>query len=488
MYHTKTYFRLVLLIFIFSTGLRTASAQFRTGYYAMTTYGGTYNRGAILLFDSACIGEQLVWSLGGGSDGALPYGNLTYDPANGLYYGMTLAGGAADSGTIISYNPLDTTEQVVWSFRGGSDGLYPSGSLSYDTATGLMIGMTSFGGTNGAGTIFSFDPVAGRDSVLWTFGTDTDGAFPQADLRYDGFSHSYYATTLDGGSADSGAIIRYNTLTGAETVVYSFPGGAGGCHPTGNLTYNPTMGTYYGTTYNGGIYSGGTIFAFGVYFDTLQVVWNFGQVADGYYPTADLVYYAATGVMYGMAPFGGADSAQGGVIYIFDPLNNAERVVWSFGYQTDGARPFGNLTFDQYNNDYHGMTSAGGDNGKGIVFTYVPVHNQEYQGWSLGGGTFGATPYGSLIPFTTQISTGISQVAGVSALRIYPNPNSGSFILQSSGVIGQEYIITDMLGRVVAQQTITSDNQNIKLQNISAGSYILSVKGNNSKALRFEVE
>jgi hypothetical protein len=54
--------------------------------------------------------------------------------------------------------------------------------------------------------------------------------------------------------------------------------------------------------------------------------------------------------------------------------------------------------------------------------------------------------------------------------------------------VGKEYIITDMLGRVVAEQNITSNDQNIELQNISTGSYMLSVKGNNSKAVRFAVE
>ena len=89
---------------------------------------------------------------------------------------------------------------------------------------------------------------------------------------------------------------------------------------------------------------------------------------------------------------------------------------------------------------------------------------------------------------TIQVCSGIIPIAEQNNISLYPNPNCGSFILQSSDAIGKEYIITDMLGRVVAEQTISSNNQNIELQNISEGSYMLSVKGSNSKALRFAVE
>jgi len=83
---------------------------------------------------------------------------------------------------------------------------------------------------------------------------------------------------------------------------------------------------------------------------------------------------------------------------------------------------------------------------------------------------------------------GIKPIPGEATISLYPNPNNGSFVLQSSDAVGQEYIITDMLGRVVDEATITSGDQNINLGNISAGSYMLSIKGNNSKAVRFSVE
>jgi hypothetical protein len=83
---------------------------------------------------------------------------------------------------------------------------------------------------------------------------------------------------------------------------------------------------------------------------------------------------------------------------------------------------------------------------------------------------------------------GINNISGKSTISLYPNPNTGLFILQSTDAIGKQYIISDMIGRTIAQQTITSNPQNITLQNISAGPYMLEIKGSAEKAVRFMVE
>ena len=86
-----------------------------------------------------------------------------------------------------------------------------------------------------------------------------------------------------------------------------------------------------------------------------------------------------------------------------------------------------------------------------------------------------------------SVVTGITNIIiDLDNIHLYPNPNSGSFILQSSGSIGSEYLIYDMIGRIVAQDIISSDKQNIALKGISMGSYTLEIKG--SKAIRFVIE
>ncbi len=90
--------------------------------------------------------------------------------------------------------------------------------------------------------------------------------------------------------------------------------------------------------------------------------------------------------------------------------------------------------------------------------------------------------------FYINLCEGINTIPGSPTISLYPNPNNGSFILQSSEAEGREYIITDMIGRVVAQDIITSGQQGISLDNVSAGSYILQVRGSGSGAVRFVVE
>ncbi len=61
---------------------------------------------------------------------------------------------------------------------------------------------------------------------------------------------------------------------------------------------------------------------------------------------------------------------------------------------------------------------------------------------------------------TTHIALtplGITSLFGLSPIHLYPNPNKGSFTLQTSANIGSDYTISDMLGHIVMQQSIRSN-------------------------------
>ncbi len=95
---------------------------------------------------------------------------------------------------------------------------------------------------------------------------------------------------------------------------------------------------------------------------------------------------------------------------------------------------------------------------------------------------------------TTMLDTaatgpsGISHISDAGSIWLYPNPNKGSFTLQTSNATHSDYIITDMLGHVIMQQTITADRQAIDMASAAAGVYTLSVKGASaSRQLRFTV-
>jgi photosystem II stability/assembly factor-like uncharacterized protein len=85
-------------------------------------------------------------------------------------------------------------------------------------------------------------------------------------------------------------------------------------------------------------------------------------------------------------------------------------------------------------------------------------------------------------------SVGIIALTKKDIIQLYPNPNTGSFILESNGNVGNEYIISDMIGKAVAQATIKTDKQPIEIKGLSIGTYFIHIKDRDSKAIKFEIE
>jgi uncharacterized repeat protein (TIGR03803 family) len=90
---------------------------------------------------------------------------------------MTGVGGAANLGTVFQLGEDGTNYMVLHSFLGSpGDGAYPQGDLTISGST--LYGMTSVGGINNLGTIFSI-PVP-EPSAL---GLVAAGAFALLKLR-----------------------------------------------------------------------------------------------------------------------------------------------------------------------------------------------------------------------------------------------------------------------------------------------------------------
>ncbi|MCW3126602.1 MAG: hypothetical protein JWO03_2260 [Bacteroidetes bacterium] len=78
----------------------------------------------------------------------------------------------------------------------------------------------------------------------------------------------------------------------------------------------------------------------------------------------------------------------------------------------------------------------------------------------------------------------IARITDGGSIHLYPNPSTGTFTLQTSNCLHTDYVITDMLGSVVQQKTISSDGQAIDIRNVAEGVYTLAVRG---KVIRFVV-
>lgn len=80
---------------------------------------------------------------------------------------------------------------------------------------------------------------------------------------------------------------------------------------------------------------------------------------------------------------------------------------------------------------------------------------------------------------------GINDLSALSTIHIYPDPNTGTFTLQTERSYGLSYRISDILGKEILQGTITADQQPVRLPDIADGVYTITVDG--ARPLRFVV-
>jgi uncharacterized repeat protein (TIGR03803 family) len=177
---------------------------------------------------------------------------------DGNFYGTTYEGGTSDDGTVFKITPAGA-ETVLYSFTAGTDGQYVDAGL-IQGADGNFYGTTFQGGTNNDGTVFKIT-TAGVETVLWSFGSGTDGEHPEAGL-IQGADGNFYGTTVNGGQHGSGTVFEI-TSAGVETVRGSFGNGTdgNGVSPRAGLIQGAD-GNFYGTTYAGGANGYGTVFEF----------------------------------------------------------------------------------------------------------------------------------------------------------------------------------------------------------------------------------
>jgi len=183
------------------------------------------------------------------ADGALPRGPLVQG-MDGNFYGMTYFGGSACNyycGTVYRITPSGAVT-TLHSFQ-GYDGDQPAGGL-VQAIDGTFYGTTSY-------TIFKITP----DGTLTTLESfeGTNGSSPNSLVQAgDG---NFYGTTSYGGAYMGGTAFEISPA-GSWSDLYDFcfeSGCSDGRSPFAGLLQH-TNGSFYGTTWWGGVHDDGTIF------------------------------------------------------------------------------------------------------------------------------------------------------------------------------------------------------------------------------------
>jgi uncharacterized repeat protein (TIGR03803 family) len=350
-----------------------------------------------------------VYQFQGGNDGAYPYAGVV--PANGQVYGVTFAGGTPAGctigcGTIFAINPASGAETIAYRFAGGSDGSFPLGTLI--DIGGLLYGTTRAGGGSkhckgGCGTVFSFDPSTGTETILHVFQDFADGAEPSSGLVQQG--SLLYGTTFTGGGGKCttrcGTVFSIDPATGAFTTVHGLSGGPkDGKLPAGPLTINGS--DLYSTTIGGGtggnvncFHGCGTVYKIDPATGAEKIVYSFQSGSDGIYPEAGLT--SAGGLLYGTAQSGANTKCFGGcgTLFSVDPKTGTQTVLHAFQNEADGSEPTAGVLVS--GGKIYGVTALGGRYNGGVAFavdiasnTLTPLH-------TFTGGSDGDQPQAALV-------------------------------------------------------------------------------------------
>jgi uncharacterized repeat protein (TIGR03803 family) len=270
---------------------------------------------------------------------------------------------------IVFYSSIATAQtfEVLYQFTNGSGGWGPNALIRdaegnlYGTAQGDIHNNSSCNGP-GCGIVFRVDPT-GAETLLYAFTGGADGKYPLGALLRD-VAGNLYGTTEQGGVSNGGTIFKVDP-SGNETVLYSFAGGSDGASPVAGLLRD-NAGAFYGTTKAGGAFGRGTIFRW----DSTRgevILHSFGGSGDGATPVAGLVEDPA-GNLYGTTAYGGTGDV--GTIFEFE-AEGAEKVLHSFGGNS-GAFPMAGLIRDAAGNLY-GTTAGSAPYYEATIFRLDPT-------------------------------------------------------------------------------------------------------------------
>ncbi|MGH6890028.1 MAG: choice-of-anchor tandem repeat GloVer-containing protein [Rhizomicrobium sp.] len=267
---------------------------------------------------------------------------------------------------------------------------------------------------------------AAPETVLYSFSNSGTGN-PEGDLYFR--NGSLYGTGAGDHQTADGQVFKLINKGGswkAKTLV-TF-NGANGSTPVAGLIRG-SNGVLYGTTWAGGAYKGGSVFALtrsgGKWVE--QTLWNFGGAGDGLQPECDLVM-DKSGNLYGTTYIGGAYNA--GTVFELSNVNGVwtETVLLTFSGKASGWDAYGGLLMAGPET-FFGTTQYGGDpGGDGTVFKLFKSGGvwKEKVLYAFTGGADGGEPLSTLVRDKNGALYGTTEFGGA--------PDTGvAFMLSPSG-------------------------------------------------------
>ncbi len=281
--------------------------------------------------------------------------------SNGKIYASFGSNDVGDGGGILEIDPVTDEIIDVFSFEGQSITRLNTNLVEYN---GLLYGACYFGGANGFGGFFSFDPVTRTMTTLADFDATNRYIITQLEMGVPG---QLFFNARPDYPTDEG-LFSYDIGTNTITRHYTFVTNASNHY--NNLTY--VNGVFYSATSLGGANNQGYIYSWDAT-NGFQIRKDISSTVTG--PIIDkLVYDAARAVFYSTSWGGGANGD--GVLIQFDPSNDSITVLHDYltSDLVTGGRPSGQPTLI---GDHLYILTPDGDNGRWHRY-HIPTATMEF--------------------------------------------------------------------------------------------------------------
>jgi len=388
--------------------------------------------------------EKVLHAFTGGSDGAMGGTHLVSDSAGNLY-GTTFSGGNKSTqcavytglsgcGVVFKLTPTkhgSWKETVLHTFTGGKDGAVPAGGVILDSA-GNLFGTALFGGDNkpknchavgihaaGCGVVYKLSPTAHgpwAETVLYSFTGGADGSEPWDPLIFDSSGNLYGTTSLGGNTTAPNCVYGSNYPSGCGVVFKLTPTGRGPWTESvlytfsggsdGGLSYGGLTFDSQGNLYGVTYLSGDTSVSCFTGFPGCGVVFKLAPTASG--PWTETVLHAFTGGSDGGTPLFGVTLDSGGNVYGTTIYGGDTKTAQCLGGDGIGVPPGCGVVFELTQGTWDETalyTFTGGSDG---AFDLSPLV------FDLDGNLYGETTSGGDLaapcPFGTELNAGCGVV------------------------------------------------------------------------------
>lgn len=305
-------------------------------FYGLTVNGGEHDLG--VLYKYSTNGDFNILVSFDSTLGANPIGYLTYK--NGYLFGATTKGGENDKGVLFKYNIFNNQYTLLKSFESTLTGSTPYSNITFVNDS-ILYSTCYDGGAANSGTVYSYNLIQDTIEVFAHLNYSVSGCQPRGEIAVVS-DNTVVGVTEKGGLNNLGVIYSFNTLTRVYTKLFDFSESSGySCNGGLMLASNHKI---YGLNYSGGEFGKGTMFEFDLSSSTYTIIRNFTGLS-GENPSSVLLEY--NNVLYGATKYGG--TSNDGMLFKYALITSAFDTLFSFEANTSGASATFGLTLDYQN-------------------------------------------------------------------------------------------------------------------------------------------